>query len=325
MFARLLKRQAILVFLIIPIFWLIVIIANQKPFSYWSEFWWMLPVAFVIALTVNTVGISGAALFVPFFILIFPLVARPLSGIQSVQIGLITESFGLSSSALAFLSFGLVDRKVAFYSIIGALPFVVGGALLASLLPETVLYLMIAILLLIAVALVRFEKEVKARREEELKRKDIDLSVETGERVVLTSKDNKNYCYCRTRSGYQKRFVGYGVGGFFQGAAGFGIGEMGIIAMNLSGIPTRIAIGTSHLVVAATAATASIIHLSLLSRASISFGLWNIPFITVPAVILGGQLAPYVAAKLPVKFLERLISLLFLLIAVALVVLAVSK
>ena len=39
-----------------------------QDIAYWTQYWWMFPVAFVIALIVNTAGISGAALFVPFFI-----------------------------------------------------------------------------------------------------------------------------------------------------------------------------------------------------------------------------------------------------------------
>jgi len=70
----------------------------------------MFPIAFIIAVTVNTVGISGAALFVSFFVVIFPLLSNPIGPEQSVRIGLITESSRLSSSALAFLRYGL-DKK----------------------------------------------------------------------------------------------------------------------------------------------------------------------------------------------------------------------
>ena len=61
----------------------------------------------------NTVGISGAALFVPFFALVFPALAFSLTPGQGVMLGLITESFGISSSTFAFMRFG-AERIRAF-------------------------------------------------------------------------------------------------------------------------------------------------------------------------------------------------------------------
>lgn len=321
MASKFLKYQGIFVFFVIPLFWGVLLFVHPAGYTYWTQFVWMFPVAFIIALIVNTLGISGAALFVPFFILLFPLFAEQLTAVQSIKIGLITESFGLSSSALAFLAYGLVDKKLAMYAILGALPFVIGGALLTSYIPQAVLFVMIASLLIVSIILVLFKNKLKERRLHEIAEKTIDYRQNAGERVSVVSQDNKHYHYCRTKEGYRKRFFGYGIGGFFQGSAGFGIGEMGIISMILSNIPTRIAIGTSHIVVASTAIIASTIHVALASAGD-NLIPWNLLFITVPAVILGGQLAPYVAAKLPTKLLERFISLLFFIIALALVILA---
>lgn len=105
------KYKKILILSIIPVWVIFLLLFLQHSFSYWTSFWWMFFVALIIAITVNTLGISGSALFVPFFILIFPLLAEPLTAGQSITLGLITESFELSSSALAFLWFGLVDKK----------------------------------------------------------------------------------------------------------------------------------------------------------------------------------------------------------------------
>lgn len=96
---RILSLSAIPIFLVI-----LMVFIRPTEFGYWFEFWWMFPIAFIIALTVNTLGVSGGALFIPFFILLFPFFAEPLTTIQSIKLGLITESFGLSSSALVFLS-----------------------------------------------------------------------------------------------------------------------------------------------------------------------------------------------------------------------------
>lgn len=325
---KILQKQVYVVILVATIFLTVLVTAVPGDSTYWLQYWWMFPIAFLIALTVNTAGISGAALFVPFFILVFPLFAGTnLQAIETVKLGLITESFGLSSSALAFLAFGLVDLKIARLSILIALPFVFGGAILATLIPESVLFFMIAVLLVVSVVLLWFEKELEAKRRMEHGAVPALEKNEQGEAVVQKSKDGKEYHYAYTRTGQLKRSAGYAVGGSFQGATGFGIGEMGIIASMLSHIPTRIAIGTSHLIVATTAIAASLVHFLIASGTSATAAAfpWNIPAMTIPAVIAGGQLAPYVAAKLPTRYLERFVSALFLIIAGALIVLAFSQ
>ena len=297
---------------------------EYSSWSFWLEYWWMFPIALAIAITVNTLGVSGAALFVPFFILIFPFLADPLTAGQSVQLGLITESFGLTSSALAFIVFGLVDKKLAFISILGALPFVIGGALLTAFIPKTTLLLMIAVLLIISVLLIHYKKYMERARKEELAQRKIDTQEIYGEHVDISTQDGKNYKYCRTTTGYRKRFLGYGVGGFFQGAAGFGIGELGIISMIMSRIPVRIAIGTSTSIVATTAIFASLIHVFASGAAGTPETIpWNLLFMSVPAVVIGGQIAPFVAARIPAKSLEKIISALFVIIAIAMVIVAV--
>ena len=321
----LLSHQKILVAFITVVFLFFIFLLNSShPASFWLEYWFMFPIAFAIALTVNTVGISGAALFVPFFILIFPLLADPLTSLQSVQLGLITESFGLSSSALAFLAFGLVDLKLAKYSILGALPLVILGVLLSTYVPESILNLMVAVLLIISVFLMKNKEKFASKRLEEKTSHTIDMRQKGHELVTLVAKDKKTYHYCRTKSGYKKRFFGYGIGGFFQGAVGFGIGELGIISMLSSKIPLRIAIGTSHLIVATTAISASILHFTLSSQGNGLEIPWNIPIMTVPAVILGGQIAPFIAAKLSNRFLENLIAFLFTSISIFLVLLSLG-
>ncbi|MEX0931335.1 MAG: sulfite exporter TauE/SafE family protein [Candidatus Paceibacterota bacterium] len=323
---RIFSHQRFFISLFTGVFlFLIIALSNESP-AYWFEFWWMLPIAFVISLSVNIIGISSAALFVPFFILIFPFFSDSLSHIESITIGLITEAFGLTSSALAFLAFGLTDKRMALYATAGLLPFLVLGVLMVSIVPESILLLMIAGLLMISVFFIFFEERLVKHRNIPHVGKQINTCENGEEQVTLTTKDKHTYIYCRTYRGHIKRFFGYGVGGFFQGAVGFGAGELGIVSMMLSRIPIRVAIGTSHLIVALSAICASVIHLL------VSFGgegvvdmHWNIVAWTLPAVIIAGQISPYVASRLPTKVLERFMAILFTGIAIALLVLAVQN
>lgn len=326
MFSAILKRQYIIVIIAVVLFELTLLAFVDQPFSYWFEYWWMFPIAVVIALSVNTVGISGAALFVPFFILVFPIFSgTALLPVDTVRLGLITESFGLSSSALAFLAFGLIDGRIARHAILRAAPFVVAGAIFTAFIPQAILYIVIAVLLLFAALLIRYKGTLLARQKHELANQHIEYTSDDPNAlsVTRTSRDGKQYSYCLTKRGARRRVFGYSFGGFFQGAAGFGIGELGIISMILTKIPTRIAIGTSHTIVAMTAIGASLLHFTFAGDLPADYIFpWNIPALTVPAVILGGQLAPFVAAKLPTKLLEHFVSVLFVIIAVALALLA---
>jgi uncharacterized membrane protein YfcA len=318
---QIVQYENYLVFLIIPIFWFFLLSTFQHDSAYWMQYWWMFPVAIVIAITVNTVGISGAALFVPFFVLIFPLFAAPLLPEQSVKLGLITESFGLSSSALAFMRYGLVDKKLGLYTVIGAAPFVIAGAFISFYIPTFLFHFLIAIALLISVYLLIN----KDREESKIHCIEHDIIGEHHEHhddnVTLVDKDGKEYRYCRC--GYRKRFLGYGFGGIFQGMAGFGIGELGIVSMLITKIPIRVAIGTSHIIVAMTAILASLTHISQSLVRHIETP-WNILFMTVPAVIMGGQVAPYVAAKLKTSTLEHFVVGLFTVLALALIFLGIK-
>jgi uncharacterized membrane protein YfcA len=146
---------------------------------------------------------------------------------------------------------------------------------------------------------------------------------DTSDNVTLTDKDGKTYKYCRV-CGKKQRRIGYGLGGLFQGAAGFGIGEIGILSMIFTKIPIRVAIGTSHMIVASTAIVASLTHVLQSAASNISTP-WNILIMTVPAVIIGGQVAPYISSRLKTSVLEYVVAILFIILSLALAWISVSK
>ncbi|MCT9094890.1 sulfite exporter TauE/SafE family protein [Haloarchaeobius sp. HME9146] len=347
-----LKYQHVFVFLAPVVFILGVFFfapTEGSGTSYWLEYWWLLPFFVLGATTVNTVGISGSALFVPFFIFIFPLIdGSTLTPQTLVAVGLISESFGLSSSALAFVQYGLVDRKLALTLVGGAVPFVVGGAVLSFFIPEAVFQTLLGIALL-AAAFLLFKADL-AHEEPGAADDDDDhataadggsalpndddklgpAGVETDDDGIVTRVDRDGEDYTYDRSGYTERFANYSIGGVFQGLAGFGIGELGIISMLRSSIPVRVAIGTNHIVVASTAILASLVHVfggSFVPGAhsiDIASTPWNMVVWTVPATVTGGQIAPYVASALDTETIKHGVGILFGIIALALFIIARS-
>jgi hypothetical protein len=67
---------------------------EELVMNYWLQFWWMSPIALSICVTANTLGVSGAALFWPFYTLVFPLLGHHLEPVQAVEVGIMTEIFG---------------------------------------------------------------------------------------------------------------------------------------------------------------------------------------------------------------------------------------
>lgn len=354
-----LEHQHIVVFLAPAIFVAVVLSSAPLPAAagdgYWFEFWWLFPFFLLGATIVNTVGISGSALFVPYLIFLFPvllpilspnaLVSAELTPATIVKVGLISESFGLSSSALAFIQYGLVDRRLAVALVAGAIPFVVAGALLSFIIPEPVFHGLLGLALIVASYLLFSadlgheepgssddgnDSVVEADGGTELPNdsdKPGSAGVETDDGVV-TRVDREGDDYSYERTGYLERFSNYSIGGIFQGLAGFGIGELGIISMLRTKVPVRVAIGTNHIVVAMTAVLASLVHVfgGGLVPGGHSIDLattpWNMVVWTVPATVLGGQIAPYVSATLDTEILKKAVGVLFAIIAVALFVMA---
>jgi len=347
-----LKYQHVFVFAAPALFVALVLLAaptgGSGGLDYWLEYWWLFPFFLLGATIVNTVGISGSALFVPFLIFIFPLLAHPLEPETLVKVGLISESFGLSSSSIAFIQYGLVDRRLALTIVAGSVPFVIGGALLSFFIPEPLFHAALGAALL-AAGFLMLKADISHGEPDE----DSEaVSTDGGERVDLPDDDGKlgpagvdatdgevtrvdrgGDTYRYSWSGYLERFANYSVGGTFQGLAGFGSGELGIISQLRTGVPTRVAIGTNHIIVATTAILASLVHVfggTILGAfgvggvhsLSLASTPWNMVVFTVPATVTGGQIAPYVSNALDTGTIQKGVAVLFGLISTALFLMA---
>jgi uncharacterized membrane protein YfcA len=346
-----LKYQHIFVFAAPVLFVATVLVAAPTPagagLDYWLRYWWLFFFFLLGATTVNTVGISGSALFVPFFIFVFPLLAHPLEPETLVKVGLISESFGLSSSSVAFIQYGLVDRRLALTLVGGAVPFVVAGALLSFVIPEPLFHAALGAALLVA-AYFLYTADLghdEPAGESEAAGEPVanggserDLPDDAGklgpagvgidDEGVVTRVTRTGGTYAYTWAGYLERFANYSVGGLFQGLAGFGIGELGIISQLRTNVPVRVAIGTNHIVVATTAILASVVHVFGGEFLPVGHSLrlastpWNMVVFTVPATVLGGQIAPYVSNALDTDTITVGVAGLFAVISVALFLMA---
>ncbi len=316
----LLSEETYFALFLVPVFILAVMSLFPAPASHWMEFLWVFPLAIGFALVANTLGVSGAVLFVPFFVLFLPIVDAAIPVERAIKAGLITEFFGITSSSLAFMRFGLDDRTLAWTTFKGVLAFIVAGSVISFMVPAALLYFFVAGATVMSSYLLLHEERKQAKLEafgEEIGRH------KKGSRENVTKEDIEGQVYRYSREGYGRRFRLFSLGGLSQGISGAGIGELGVVAMIETGVPLHVAIGTTHLVVAMTSLIASGIHLA--GAAVTGAGVpWNLLVVTVPGVVIGGQMAPYVAARIKTHFFEEAAAIVFLFAAAALTFVGVT-
>ncbi len=276
--------------------------------GYWLQYWYIFPVAMVICLTVCTVGIEGAVLFVPFFTLVFPWLIAPLEPVQAVAIGLITEVFGFASALIAWWRAGLIDMQIGKRSAYLSIPFALTGGVISYYLPSAILLMLIGLaMVVIGVPLWKFQME--AALAPDLTPGHFPQGQGERSRIQHRLRDRwgREYFYAYRED--TRRWGVVGFGGLFEGLAGFGIGVLGVADLILRKIPVRVAIGTSHAIIAVTAIAAAVPHVYevLLAGREIP---WNILAMTIPAVTIMAQASSYVAGYLPQDLMKKLIAAL---------------
>jgi uncharacterized membrane protein YfcA len=274
---------------------------------------------------VCTFGIEGAILFVPFFALAFPLFAYRLVPVQAVSIGLITEVFGFASSLIAFWYAGLIDFQIAKKSGYMSVPFALIGGVLSPLLPGTWL------LLLVGAGLAGMAYQLSRSKHYIFEDAPSETSLVSMEDAFIRLKRSENpaskgglrtlmdRCKCTYTYHYNpdaRRNLVVSTGGIFEGLVGFGIGVFGVSDLVYRRIPMRVAIGTSHFVIMVTALAALAPHVYEVVFTGTRVIPWNLPIMTVPAVLIGGQTAAFVAGRVNPDMLKRTLVGLLMFLAV---------
>ena len=274
------------------------------------EFWFMLPIAIMIATIAMASGVEGATFFTPLFIL-----ALGLSPEIAIGTGLITEVFGFASGLFAYSRKRLIDYKLGMSLLIVTIPMGLFGTLAAGYIPADILKTILGMgLLAIAVTFMRTPES------KEVERLDDAIQEEYGGKnaeTCLTTREGQEICYtvCNRTEG---RLLA-GIGGMFIGMISTGLGELnGYFLLQRCRMPSSVAVATSVFVVAITALVASTGHFIKFAQTggeTLSTVLSLVIF-TVPGVIIGGQIGPLVASRISQHTLERGLAILFILVAV---------
>lgn len=232
-------------------------------------------------------------LFVPFYTIVFPLLGYELEAVQAVQIGILTEIFGFMSSTSAFWRRRLIDLRIAGFALIFAIPTAVLGGYLANRIPGDWLILAVGIALMIF-AFLLLRETVETDQEGSVE----DIRVTAGSPRMKEHRDRRGGIYHYVQRNDTVRAIAATIGGLFQGLVGFSAGEISTVEQVLRGIPVRLAAGNAHLIIAGASISAAVTHLIVVASEESAIP-WNILAATVPAVLIGGQVAGALASRIP--------------------------
>lgn len=274
------------------------------------EFWYMFPVSILIATIAMASGVGGATFFSPIFIL-----ALGLPPEIAIGTGLMTEVFGFASGLFGYSRKRLIDFRLGLALITATIPMALLGSWLANLIAADLLKTILGTgLFAIAMSFLR------TPHLEDVARNDKAISDEYGgekAETCLTTAEGERICYtvCNKREG---AFIA-GVGGLFIGLISTGLGELnGYFLLQRCRVPSKISVATSVFVVAVTALTAATGHFVqfVQTGGEALRTVLSLVIFTIPGVIIGGQIGPAVAARIPHRVLEQTMGVLFILIAV---------
>jgi uncharacterized membrane protein YfcA len=242
-------------------------------------------------------GVSGTVLFVPFYTMVFPLLGRHLEPVQAVEVGLLTEIFGFMSSTSAFWRAGLIDFQIAGFAVMVATPTAIIGGYTSHFLPGNLLLAVIGVALIIFSYLLVRETTVS----------EVHGDSDGGGAKIKEHRDRMGrvYRYKVLNDGWRGSAAGFG--GILQGLVGFSAGELSTVEQVLRGMPVRMAAGNSHLIIAAASISAALTHLAVGGATGTQVP-WNLVVITIPAVLIGGQLAAVLAGRIPQHTLRLVLA-----------------
>ena len=267
------------------------------------EFWYMFPIGVVIATIAMASGVGGATFFSPLFIL-----GLGLSPELAVGSGLVVEVFGFSSGVYAYVQRQLIDYRVGGMLLSATVPAAVAGVVIAHFANADILKLILGMgLFAVAVSFLRAPDEETENVLNELAQED----PETAETCLVTA-DDEEICYtvCNTTEG---RLIS-GIGGLFVGMVSSGLGELnGYFLLQRCRVPSSVSVATSVFVVAITALIASAGHLYQVAQGGLTglTTMGNLLLFTIPGVVIGAQLGPTVARRVPDRVMEIALGLLF--------------
>ncbi len=271
------------------------------------EFWYLFPIAVLIATIAMSSGVGGAVFFSPLFMLALKLDPR-----IAIGAALVTELFGFSSGLVAYYRSKLIDFSLAWNLLLFSVPAAMLGAFYADAIPPIVLKAIFAVGLMI----IGFQL-FNAWRAEERAKKELEHRKEFKDNYEseLTDVTGRVYHYTVCNKPMGRAFAA--IGGAFVGMISVGLAELQeyhLVAR--CKVPTPVAVATSIFVVVLTVLVASAGHFYEFAKAGGTdlSQVLSIVIFTAPGVVVGGQIGPKLQKSLPEDKMKVSIAVLFMLL-----------
>ena len=279
----------------------------------------MFPIAIVVATSAMLSGIGGAALFIPIFVIVFPMLGPeyPLATSAAIGSALMTEVFGFSSGFIGYYRKRLIDFKSALPFIYVSVPVAIIGALMFGVLQEQEVLLKVAYAVLMLTLCPVIIRHTPPENKKTKPRVSTTIKSEAQNRE-FTGGDGRTYKFTKPRQGVIGSFF-TGIGSFLTGFLGVGVGEVILPQLvKRNHVPVPVAAATSVFIVIVTIASASFTQITaLIDAGGLSAVPWNLVCYTIPAVIIGGQIGPLLQGHITQRKLEVSIAILFGIIGIA--------
>lgn len=246
------------------------------------DYWFILPIAFIISTAVSSIGIGGGVLWMPFFLIILKLPPD-----IAVSTSLIIQMAGMGSASIACIKQNRIDFKLLIVILGIAIPGVILGSLLSGILkPQTTRLLLGLLIMTTSLLFVLSEQKYNDLGNERVDIKTayrqlwLAIPASIGSGMLSTSMSEWLIPMMRTR-----------------------------LSLKMSN-----AIGTCLALAFAVSCVGVLTHLMVGSKPHITVALW-----AIPGVILGGQIGSRLTKKINERLLKETFVFFLTLVGIHLV------
>lgn len=242
------------------------------------EYWYMLPVATVIATLANSSGFSGGVLFQPIYNLILNI---PIQ--NAIATGIATETIGMTSGAVRYIILKMVELPIGFTMIMLTIPGVILGNHALMVIDADFLKLVLGIIIM-GIATMQLIYAFRKR---------------FGKRENIPIEDIYGFMWVPP------------IAGFFSATTGTGIAEIAqpVLEKGLD-IKTKRANATAILVEAAADWVITILNLHA------GMIMWELWLFSGIGVLIGGQIGPLISRFLPDRTVKIVFSISIMIIGI---------
>lgn len=243
-----------------------------------AQYWFMFPIAIIIAIVANSSGFSGGVLFQPIYNLWLQI---PIA--NSVATGIATETIGMTSGTIRYLMYRMIELPIGITMVMLAIPGIVVGNHILMIINAHLLKLLLGIVILY-LASVQLFSAAKQRY---------------GQKKNIPIEDIYKFMWIPPLSG------------LFSATTGSGLCEMSQPMLEKGmNLETKRANATAIFVEAVGDWVITILNLHA------GFIMPEILIFTVPGVIVGAQLGAYVSKYLPARLMKFTFSIAVACIAI---------